>query len=262
MYNVKANRRMYNVKAKPPSIGCWKCQKHIESNKSSRLIVEEDLALLFSPGVTPNISVCGVALVVIFSMAVVLCRLDTHSKSYCSSGIRLFYLSEKSSKHWLRGVEVYRAKFSAPQGSKNLDMEVECLWWRHGWIFYCQQGRRSWRRQGRRSWRWYVEDHDDGEVESPDNTGVEFLDDAGSNFFMMQDRISSWRRVEFLHDAGSNFFTMQGRISSWRRVEFLHDAEVKFLHDAEVKFLVDAEVEFLETSGSNFLMTQGQISRW
>jgi hypothetical protein len=55
MYNMKA-KHMYDVKAKPPSIGCGKCRKHTESNESSQLIVEEDLALVFSPGVTPNIS--------------------------------------------------------------------------------------------------------------------------------------------------------------------------------------------------------------
>jgi hypothetical protein len=49
MYNVKANKYMYNVKAKPPSIGCRKCRKHTESNENSRLIVEEDLALTSFP---------------------------------------------------------------------------------------------------------------------------------------------------------------------------------------------------------------------
>jgi hypothetical protein len=58
MYNMKA-KHMYDVKVKPPCIGCWKCQKHTESNESSQLIVEEDLALVFSPGVTPNIPFWG-----------------------------------------------------------------------------------------------------------------------------------------------------------------------------------------------------------
>jgi hypothetical protein len=47
-------------------------RRHL-SNGGGRLIVEKDLAF------------CGIALVVIFSMAVVSCRLDTPVESYCNS---------------------------------------------------------------------------------------------------------------------------------------------------------------------------------
>jgi hypothetical protein len=56
MYNLKANRHMYKVKAKPPKYRSLKVSKaYRKSNENSRFIVEEDLALVFSPGVTPNI---------------------------------------------------------------------------------------------------------------------------------------------------------------------------------------------------------------
>jgi hypothetical protein len=161
---------------------------------------------------TPNISTfCGVALVVIFPMAVVSCRLDTPSESYYSSGLVCF-TCQRSRRSVGSG------------GSKSVARSIRL-------------------RRGRRilTWRSNVVERR-GRI--PSDAEVEFLETPRSNFSRRQGRISSDAGVEFVRAPGSNFFSDQGRISSYAGVEFLQMPRSNFF-GRRGRISSDAGVELL-----------------
>jgi hypothetical protein len=114
---------------------------------------------------------CGVALVVIFPMAVVSCRLDTPSKSYCSSGSDCF-TCQKSRRS------------IGSEGSKCVGQSLRL-------------------HRGRRILTWRSNVFDDGTVEFVVASRVEDRGDEGS-------KITATARSKSMATTRSNFLTMKG----------------------------------------------------